>query len=485
MFAFVLLCAYINGECNAAKMDVQQLVLHSQRLELANASEVDRPASSSSDRGDEAWKRWVVPEKRIAGGGQGEVTRYEVAKTFDNWLDFHVPDDLPSLGDYVAIKTKVDVPREAEDMEALILYYLLINSQRQGAPFPDLYWFSDAPTYTETARSILLRREDRLSMSGKKVMIMELAQGSAKSIIQTLFDKKAWDLQRALEMFRGMMFAVALMHSRNVIHNDLNAKQFLLVDLGEEGDEEREYGVMLADFGHAMFTKEVEISFGKEGSERSIRYPRSPESSGFTMGYLAHEAVLEMSANRRPSRNAKGDVWSMGMVFHQMVAFSFKSPHRVFGVGEGPGFFNLMKHFYGDSSSIYDEIITHAYSGNVKENKLVTNILKNMLHADPEKRWSALEAYNSVGQALRYYDTSTPAAASSSGGGDTSPERPAGAASPARAGPASPASSTSSAASAYSTATWPEDATSKLKRLKGPKRMCLGSLLGRLRGYDV
>lgn len=107
--------------------------------------------------------------------------------------------------------------------------------------------------------------------------------------------------------FKQMLFGLAYLHARRVVHRDIKTENFLLV--GEAGSPEQDV-VKLCDFGTSVLLTD--------------RQPRSMQNVG-TLSYTAPEVYANKGAD------VAADAWSLGVVLY--ILLTGANPFRWLGKG--------------------------------------------------------------------------------------------------------------------------------------------------------
>ncbi|PXF43448.1 putative myosin light chain kinase [Gracilariopsis chorda] len=133
----------------------------------------------------------------------------------------------------------------------------------------------------------LVRAVDFFSSKGKPHIVMEYVEGG--SLRELIRKKKRLSEEEARPIVRGLLQAVAYLHSVNIVHRDIKPENVLM---------EREDFPKLTDFGLATFVNE----------EKNIH------SVVGTPSYVAPEVI------RNVPYGPAADVWSCGVLLYFMLA---------------------------------------------------------------------------------------------------------------------------------------------------------------------
>jgi len=200
------------------------------------------------------------------------------------------------------------------------------------------------------------------------IQVLNAQVSPEKGLIQIVMEKGDVDLKKILDseqnlalgdiqnLWRQILEAVQVIHSKRIIHSDLKPANFLLVD-GR---------LKLIDFGIA-----------KRMPSETTHISR--EASVGTISYMAPEAVKQGSLKLgRPS-----DIWSLGIILYQMVyrhaPFAHLEPmQRIFQLADP----NMAMNFPPE----------HRLEGHSDETKaLLVSVLEQCLQRDPRRRPSIPE----------------------------------------------------------------------------------------------
>ncbi|KAI2809992.1 hypothetical protein BLOT_001146 [Blomia tropicalis] len=136
-------------------------------------------------------------------------------------------------------------------------------------------------------------------------IVMALANGSLKS---DMYDvrKKAYTVEQAKTIFRGLINGLMYIHQQNVAHRDLKLENFLL---------SADRTPMIADFGLA--------ACGSRQSRTTLTQMLRKTPCG-TPGYMAPEMFAKVEVREYDAKAV--DIFAMGVTLYEMLNFSKPYP---------------------------------------------------------------------------------------------------------------------------------------------------------------
>lgn len=214
---------------------------------------------------------------------------------------------------------------------------------------------------------VLLTYEERQQFS---IIMHPLAEND----LETYLASKVCETERELSLIWKWMACLvntlAYIHSKGIRHKDIKPRNVLV----------KRDKIYFTDFGSAHM-------FNEGGESTTTGRP-----SGHTRTFCAPEVINE------ESRNRSSDVFSLGCVLAEMVAWSCKIPiveyhNSVRGTRDSTGLvyyhdaIERVRKWFEESSPLYD----------ARPKELYQLVLKHMMRKKPDARCSALKASRAIG----------------------------------------------------------------------------------------
>jgi serine/threonine protein kinase len=133
----------------------------------------------------------------------------------------------------------------------------------------------------------IIKMLDHWTVRKKLTIVLELCDGSLKD--------KRMGYTQAIQTFKQIVEGVKCLHEKNIIHRDIKLENILM-----KGDV-----VKISDFGLAK----------KMGSKEWVQSIKCG-----TPCTMAPEVFFNSNCyNHKPTYNSKCDIWSLGVVLHELV----------------------------------------------------------------------------------------------------------------------------------------------------------------------
>ncbi len=183
---------------------------------------------------------------------------------------------------------------------------------------------------------------------GKPVMAMELIKdGSLRELIGKIGYRKKISLSKALQLIKGILMGLDVIHKKHIVHRDIKPDNILL-----DGEIPK-----ISDLGISRMLGPEEMASTVIG----------------TIFYMPPELLYGKSATYNV------DFWSLGVTFYELLSGEFP-----FGIKPNmpPG--KVM-------NAITDKNVSLTFPENENFPQGIKNILNKMLQKDPEKRYKIAE----------------------------------------------------------------------------------------------
>lgn len=186
----------------------------------------------------------------------------------------------------------------------------------------------------------------------KKILYIQMEYCTEKNLSKLI--KERLSEEKAMKYFRQIIEGLNHIHSKGFIHRDLKPLNILIDSAGD---------IKIGDFGLAVASKNV---------DESEDLPEDPQGDDHTTGIGTH---FYLAPEQRYERNydQKVDIYSLGITFFEMIYF-----------------FNTEMERYQVLMKLRDGTIPDDFP---KEHR---DILRALLHKDPEKRPTTTELLSKV-----------------------------------------------------------------------------------------